>query len=41
MFDEITEVKYFKEMKSYRSLQVKADLEQKRASIMKLFRENN
>ena len=36
MFDELTEVKYFKEMKGLKSLQVKAEayLEPKRASMM-------
>ena len=36
MFDELTEVKYFKEMKGLKSLQVKAEayLEPKRASRM-------
>ena len=39
MFDELTEVKYFKGMKSLKSLQVKAEayLEPKQASMMKLY----
>ena len=43
MFDELTEVKYFKEMKSLKILQVKekAYLEPKRASMMKIFCENS
>ena len=43
MFDELTEVKYFKEMKGLESLQVKVEayLEPKRASMMKLLCENS
>ena len=43
MFDELTEVKYFKEMKGLKSLQVKAEayLEPQRASMMKLFCEKS
>ena len=43
MFDELTEVKCFKEMKGLKSFQVKAEayLEPKRASMMKLFGENS
>ena len=39
MFDELKEVKCFKEMKDLKSLQVKAEayLEPKRASMMKIF----
>ena len=43
MFDVLTEVKYFKEMKGLKSLQVKAEtyLKPKRATMMKLFCENS
>ena len=39
MFNKLEEVKYFKEIESLKSLQVKAEayLEPKRASMMKLF----
>ena len=39
MFSELEEVKYFKEMKSLKSLQVKAEafVELKRASMMNFF----
>ena len=43
MFHELTEVKYFKEMKGLKSLQVKEELylEPKLASMMKIFCENS
>ena len=43
MFDELKEIKYFKETKGFTSLQVKAEtyLEPKRVSMMKLFCENS
>ena len=43
MFHELTEVKYFKEMKGLKSLQVKEAvyLEPKLASMMKIFCENS
>ena len=42
MFDELTEVKYFKEMKGLsRQVKTEAYLEPKRATIMKLFCENS
>ena len=43
MFDELMEKKYFVDMKGLKSLQVKAEpyLKLKRASMVKLFRENS
>ena len=44
IFDELTEAKYFKEikdLKSKRRVTAEAHLEPKRASTMKLFFENN